>query len=145
MNDRPIGEIIRERRQYLGMTQEELAKRLGYKSKSTINKIELGINDVSQKKIVRFAQELQTTVAYLMGWTDSPDKKTEFEYYITNGDDLMYYHDHEFTRKLEEIESEEIAIILKYREADEKIKNAVKVLLDVKEEDYDVDDVYILC
>lgn len=49
------------------MTQEELATRMGYKSKSTINKIELGINDIVQSKVVKFAEVLQTTPAYLMG------------------------------------------------------------------------------
>jgi len=50
------------------MTQEELAKRLGYKSKSTINKIENGTNDIPQSKVVKFAEALGTTPAYLMGW-----------------------------------------------------------------------------
>lgn len=49
------------------MTQEELAIRMGYKSKSTINKIELGINDIVQSKVVKFAEVLQTTPAFLMG------------------------------------------------------------------------------
>ena len=61
-----IGEQIKNRRQALGLTQEELARRMGYKSKSTINKIELGINDVSQSKIMQFARALNTSVDYLM-------------------------------------------------------------------------------
>lgn len=36
-----IGERIRNRRIELNMTQEELAKKAGYKSRSSINKIEL--------------------------------------------------------------------------------------------------------
>lgn len=67
-----IGRMIRERRLALGITQEELAKRMGYKSKSTINKIELGINDVNQSTATKFAVALNTTIAYLMGWTDDP-------------------------------------------------------------------------
>lgn len=63
-----IGENIGKRRKELGMTQEELAERLGYKSKSSINKIEAGINDLPQKKIVDFAKALNTTPATLMGW-----------------------------------------------------------------------------
>ena len=43
---------------------------MGYKSKSTINKIELGINDVSQTKVVQFAKVLNTSIAYLMGWEE---------------------------------------------------------------------------
>jgi repressor LexA len=59
---------IRARREELGISQEELAKRLGYKSRSSINKIEKGENDIPQSKIVAFAQALQTTPECLMGW-----------------------------------------------------------------------------
>lgn len=70
-----IGARIMERRQQLGLTQEELAFRMGYKTKSAINKIELGINDVSQSKVVKFAEALHTSVAYLMGWEDEEQQK----------------------------------------------------------------------
>lgn len=66
-----IGDKIRARRLELNMTQEELADRLGYKSKSTINKIELGINDIVQSKVVEFAKALDTTTSYLMSWDSS--------------------------------------------------------------------------
>lgn len=36
---------IRQRREKLDLSQEELARRLGYRSKSSINKIEKGINE----------------------------------------------------------------------------------------------------
>lgn len=74
-----IGKLVRKRREELGITQEELAKRLGYKSKSTINKIELGINDLRQTKITEFAQALFTTPAYLMGWEDEIKKSPELD------------------------------------------------------------------
>lgn len=70
-----IGRNIAERRKELGLTQEELASRMGYKSKSTINKIELGKNDIPQSKIVRFAEVLKTTPAYLMGWLEDEEEK----------------------------------------------------------------------
>lgn len=69
-----IGLRIAQRRKELGFTQGELAEKMGYKSKSTINKIEKCLNDVSQSNVVKFANVLQTTEAYLMGWTDNPDK-----------------------------------------------------------------------
>jgi len=53
-----VGNIIRQRRIELNMTQEELAHKLGYKSKSSINKIELGIAGISQSKIKDFAKAL---------------------------------------------------------------------------------------
>ena len=73
-----IGENIRRRREELGLTQEELAARLGYKSKSSINKIELGINDQPQKKIMHFAMALNTTPGLLMGWvTEETNRKND--------------------------------------------------------------------
>lgn len=65
-----IGERIKRRRIELKLTQEELASKMGYKSKSTINKIELGINDIPQSKIVQFSEVLDTTIAYLMDWDE---------------------------------------------------------------------------
>ncbi|MDH6367520.1 MULTISPECIES: helix-turn-helix transcriptional regulator [unclassified Breznakia] len=67
-----LGSRIRNRRIGLDITQEELAKSLGYKSKSSINKIEIGENDLPQSKISLFASMLDTTPAYLMGWTNDP-------------------------------------------------------------------------
>lgn len=65
-----IGHRIKARREQLQMTQEELAKKLGYKSKTTITKIENGTNDIVQSKVCDFAKVLNTTPAYLMGWED---------------------------------------------------------------------------
>ena len=62
-----LHENIRARRVALNMTQQELAKKLGYKSTSTIAKIESGENDIPQAKIVAFAAALDTTPAELMG------------------------------------------------------------------------------
>ena len=61
-------ENIRARRQELNMTQQELAVRMGYKSTSTIAKIEAGRSDIPQSKILAFATALDTTVGKLMGW-----------------------------------------------------------------------------
>ena len=57
------------------MTQEELALKMGYKSKSTINKIELGTNDIPQSKIKKFAEVLNTTPSALMGWEKIVEEK----------------------------------------------------------------------
>lgn len=65
---------IKARREELGMSQEELATKLGYKSRSTINKIEMGKNDITQSKIIAFANALQTTPSYLMGLTNTKRK-----------------------------------------------------------------------
>ena len=62
-----LHENIRARRVALNMTQQELAKKLGYKSTSTIAKIESGENDIPQAKVAAFAAALDTTPAELMG------------------------------------------------------------------------------
>ena len=63
-----IGKRIRMRREAVGLTQEGLAEKLGYKNKTSITKIENGTNDIPQSKVVEIAKALDTTVAYLMGW-----------------------------------------------------------------------------
>lgn len=82
-----VGDNILNRRRELGLTQEELAKRMGYKSKSTINKIEMGINDIPQSKIAKFAEVLNTTPAHLMGW-DEEDNSPE-EPQLTEGEKIL--------------------------------------------------------
>lgn len=62
---------IRERRKQLGMTQEELASKMGFKTKGSISKIEAGERNLPISKIKLFAEILDTTPAYLMGWEDN--------------------------------------------------------------------------
>lgn len=74
--NKTIYDRIRERRIQLGLSQEDLAIKMGYKSRSTINKIESGAVDIARNKIEKFAEVLNTTPAYLMGWNE------EDQYYI---------------------------------------------------------------
>lgn len=74
---RDIGLRIKSRREELGMSQQELATRVGYKSRSSINKIELGKNDIPQSAIQKIAQALNCTPGFLMGW--SPDVEATME------------------------------------------------------------------
>lgn len=64
-----LAERVRRRREELGLSQEELARRMGYQSRTSINKIEMG-RPVSQKIIVRLAAALDTTPVYLMGYVE---------------------------------------------------------------------------
>ena len=67
----PIGERIRQRREELGMSQSELAREVGYKSRSSINKLEKDDkNGVSREQLYKIAQALKVTPSYLMGWED---------------------------------------------------------------------------
>ena len=66
-----MGERIRERRIELGLSQEQLAKKVGYKSRSSINKIELS-RDLPLNKIRMMATALDVDPGYICGWYDSP-------------------------------------------------------------------------
>lgn len=64
-----LSQKVRRRREELGLSQEELAHRMGYSSRTSINKIENG-RPCSQKIIYRLAEALNVGVAYLMGWDE---------------------------------------------------------------------------
>jgi len=75
-----IGLRIKNRRNELGLSQEELAFRMGLKSKSTICKVECGEDNLTSDRVRKYANALETTPAYITGWeeTDAPDSgKTE--------------------------------------------------------------------
>ena len=69
---------IRLRREALGLSQGALAQRMGYRSKSSITKLEKGVNDLPQAKLQELAQALETTPAYLLG-LDLPSPPPGFE------------------------------------------------------------------
>lgn len=52
MNNTEFGKLVKELREAHGMTQEELAYKIGYKSKSSINKIEIGKQDMPRPKLL---------------------------------------------------------------------------------------------
>ena len=62
-----IGKRIKEVRIELGLSQEELAKRLGLKSKSTICKIETGDDNLSMRSIQKYAKALGCDSSCLIG------------------------------------------------------------------------------
>lgn len=72
-----VGERIKQRRLELGWTQEELALKLGCKSRSSVNKVELS-NDLTLKTVRAYANALGVDATYLMGWKE--DEKSKFSY-----------------------------------------------------------------
>lgn len=61
-----LGLRIKSRREYLGMSQVELARKLGYKTNSSITKIEGGLVDIPAYKVADFAKALDMEVAELL-------------------------------------------------------------------------------
>lgn len=64
------GDRIKQRRIELGLTQDELAKKMGYSSKSAVSRTENSGDDIGVNRIKKFAEVLNTTPSYLMGWLD---------------------------------------------------------------------------
>lgn len=81
---------IRNRRKELGMSQEELAKKVGYTSRSTIARIEKGEIDLSRSKIIAIAKALKTTPSDLMGWSEEIDDTLDKEYHSEKQYQLDY-------------------------------------------------------
>ena len=63
---------IRNRRIQLGMTQDELAEKVGYSGKSMIARIEKGDIDLQVPKIISIAKALNIDPNDLMGWNNEP-------------------------------------------------------------------------
>lgn len=69
-----IGERVKKAREEKGYTQEELASKLGYKSRSSVNKIEKE-RDIPRSMVVKLAEVLGVTPSYLMGWDETDNSK----------------------------------------------------------------------
>ncbi|MFC2423627.1 MAG: helix-turn-helix domain-containing protein [Fusobacterium polymorphum] len=70
-----LGEKVKLKREELNLSQEELAEKMNYKSKTSIHKIEVGITDLPLSKVKELAAVLKTTPAYLMGWEEKPNEE----------------------------------------------------------------------
>lgn len=74
-----LGNKIKEIRLLQGLSQEEFAKGLGYTSKSTINKIELGINEISYDKLMLLISKYDLSFEqFLESNNEIPIPKEEF-------------------------------------------------------------------
>ena len=63
-----VADRVRESREKMGLSQEELAHRMGLKSRSSITRIEKSGDFISLKDVERLSQILNVSVLYLMGW-----------------------------------------------------------------------------
>lgn len=86
-----IGDRVRNKRLELNMTQEELALKMGYKGRSTVNKME-NATELTLKTVKKLCKALNCSEAYIMGWEEeskfSKDRAI-LEVQITDDDALM--------------------------------------------------------
>lgn len=102
-----IGLKIKERREELGISQEELAELTGYKGKSAISRIESGENDIPRKRLRAFAVALRMRSADL----------------ISAEDDLADLGNR--------LAPDEYALLVAYRSAPTELKKATLRLLEI--------------
>lgn len=103
-----IYQNIKELRIAHNWTQEELAKKMGYTDRSTIAKIEAGKVDITQTKIIEFANVFGVNAGDLLGWGE--------EMYVTD-----------LPNKQEEEKAKELYLL--YENASPEIQSAVELLL----------------
>ena len=75
-----IGAKIKKRRLDLGLTQMDLANKMGYTSKAAICKVENGYDNLTTNRIIQFAKALDLSVSYLMGWDDEVQEDPDEAY-----------------------------------------------------------------
>ena len=72
-----VGDRIKQKRLDLGLTQQDLAERMGYKTKSDISRVERDYEqNLTLDRVALFAEALNVTPAFLMGWEDESGAKT---------------------------------------------------------------------
>ena len=147
---------IKEQRILHGMSQEELAHKIGYADKTMISRIENGKIDLSQSKIEEFANIFDVTPGYLMGWDIPKENERKLKVSIVNSP-IGFKPDHESPYTIQEVKdkishidtaqermsmymenfnnlndnkaSKALELYEKYEKADPKIKAAVEALL----------------
>ena len=85
---------IKNRRLELKMTQTELAEKVGYADKGMISRIENGKVDLSQSQVLKFAEVLEVSPSYLMGWQEN---KQDFSF----GEPFDSFKDLQFINRFE--------------------------------------------
>lgn len=83
-----VGERIKQRRLELGLTQDELANKMGYKGKTSVCVAETGGDNVTTTKVIKFAKALGVPVQYLLGDLDKEqiEKSQKIIDYWANND-----------------------------------------------------------
>ena len=119
-------ENIKRRRIELGLSQSELASKVGYKDKGSISRIENGKIDLTQSAIEEFANALECTPSYLMGWTNDIQQSSMQSNVISAIDKMQ--------KELSDLKNQdlalflsndEIAIIEQYRKANSETQKRI--------------------
>ena len=122
-----IADRIKQKREELGLSQEDLAKKCGYADKTSISKIENSGNDITLKKINKIADALNVSHRYLMGWEDEDGDLTVL------GQLGYSYEKQELLKTLSNYSSDQLAEFVKFlnlfTKATHEVQSAIETLL----------------
>lgn len=121
-----VGERIKSRRLELQMSQDELAKKCGYKSRSSINKIECS-RELPLKKVKAMALALDVSFAYLMGWEEPNSPMGELLELNKNNEGVKAIFNG--IHATEKLDNEEIKLLEAWRACDDEGKKRIMDLI----------------
>lgn len=107
-----VGNRIKQCRLNLGMTQEELAAKMGYNGKSTISAAENCGDNITTTKVRKFADALGVSFRYLMGYEDNIPEDT------AQAKSIREFYKHN------DLSDEEWELIKMYRKVDNSTQTA---------------------
>lgn len=128
-----VGQNIKQMRELKGWSQEQLARMMGYKSKSTINKIEKNINDVNQTTLDKFAKIFKCEITDLL--SNDPVIKAVLRHESALSEE---YIKQQVYNSLNLTEAE-YGLIIAFRKADTVTQDNILKLLDIKIEEKNED------
>ena len=133
-----IAENIRLKRLEMGLSQQELADKLGYKTRSTITKIESGENSVSEARMAKFAKALDTTVEFLKTGNkiEYIEKKEEIKNRTGNKNVAIILAGGKSTRNMQNIPNQFINVLG---------KPVILYSLEVYQKHPLIDEIYVVC
>ncbi len=124
-----VGERIKQKRIEMNLSQDELAKKVGYKSRSSIQKIESARN-LPITKVAKMALALECSPGYLMGWEDEQ---------IENSPHFVSDKDNAFQERLESYNQNQVLKALDFIDSfshlDPDTQAAIEILLKSRKSD----------
>ena len=115
---------IKMRREELGLTQEDLAKKMNLRSRSSITRIEKSGDNVTLKDLARISSALNCSMIDLMGWADEVDEENQIAYtYIPDFGDQMVSEECRYNTK--KTDERSLKLLDTYEELSEEGKKSL--------------------
>lgn len=119
-----VGKRIKLIREEQGLTQEELAKKMGYSWKSSVSEAEKCGDNITTTKVKKFADALGVSFKYLMGYEDR------------NGNPIPTNpEEEEKTKRIRDLYATIPPEVLEDAETDSQLKEVISLFLNGDETD----------